>query len=73
MLTNTKQSFNIYSCSTRLLHGISNILLSVNQSAHSEQTYEMTDHEIHQKIIIKLMIKLNINKIANKMTLQCSH
>ncbi|AXV42476.1 lipase chaperone [Staphylococcus warneri] len=22
--------------------------LSVNQSAHSEQTYEMTDHEIHQ-------------------------
>ena len=50
MLTNTKQKvFNIYSCSTRLLHGISNILLSVNQSAHSEQTYEMTDHEIHQK------------------------
>ena len=23
--------------------------LSVNQSAHSEQTYEMTDHEIHQQ------------------------
>ena len=22
--------------------------LSVNQSAHSEQTYEMTDHKIHQ-------------------------
>ena len=31
------------------MHGISNILLSVNQSAHSEQTCEMTDHEIHQK------------------------
>ena len=31
------------------MHGFPNILLSVNQSAHSEQTYEMTDHEIHQQ------------------------
>ena len=50
MLTNTKQKFLIYiavvlvSCMVFLT-----FFLSVNQSAHSEQTYEMTDHEIHQK------------------------
>ena len=49
MLIKTKQKFLIYiavvliSCMVFLT-----FFLSVNQSAHSEQTYEMTDHEIHQ-------------------------
>lgn len=50
MLIKTKQKFLLYiavvliSCMVFLT-----FFLSVNQSAHSEQTYEMTDHEIHQQ------------------------
>ena len=49
MLIKTKQKFLLYiavvliSCMVFLT-----FFLSVNQSAHSEQTYEMTDHKIHQ-------------------------
>ncbi|WP_436881281.1 DNA damage-induced cell division inhibitor SosA [Staphylococcus pasteuri] len=34
--------------------------LSVNQNEHSEQTYEMTDHEIHQNV------NHNTNQSLNK-------
>ena len=50
-----------------------NFLLSVNQGAQSEQTYEMTDHKIHQHNQKELLKTIKTNKIANRMISLCSH
>ncbi|SUM72042.1 putative secreted protein [Staphylococcus saccharolyticus] len=74
MLFINKQKFLTYiaiillSCAVFLT-----FFLSVNQNVQSEQTYEMTDHEIHQKDTNKLDDNFKDKQNTEQKKRLCSH